>query len=583
VIRRALQLPYLVLVGTLLVVVLGVLSYLRLPADLLPVFKTPAVQIVTFYPGMPPEVMERDMTSRLERWTGQSVGIEHQEAKSMLGVSIVKDFFREDISFDTAMSQVTSYAVSDMFYLPPGTVPPMVMPFDPTASVPLCLVTVSSPTMTEKELYDVAYFELRNRLQSIRGVVAPAVYGGKLRRILAYVNREKLEARGLSLMSVVKALNEQSVFVPAGNMKAGITDYQIFANAMPKHVKELNDVPIAVRDGKVVFMRDVASVQDSSQIQSNVVRINGRRQVYIPIYRQPGANTIEIVDAIRAQLSQIRARLREMDAKAADIALEVVLDQSVYVRHSIRAIQIAGLLGALLAAIVILLFLRSWRTALIAIISLPLAVLATMVGLLATGQTLNSMTLGGLALTIGVLIDQAIVCVENIVRHRQAGEPAMTAALNGAREVAAPIVVSCLAFSAVFLPIVFLTGMAKFLFTPLAIAATFAVAASLVVAVIVVPVLSSRLLANGEFHGEADASTGISGMYGRLSISRSGRAGSSWRSPWRRPWRRRGPCLGPAPSCFRGSTPSSSRSTCACRRAHASRKPSGSSRASRRP
>ncbi|MBW3597093.1 MAG: efflux RND transporter permease subunit, partial [Planctomycetes bacterium] len=186
-IRGALKNPYAIVVAALVVVVLGITSYRQIPADLLPIFETPAVQIITFYPGMPPEVMERDITSRMERWTAQSVGIEHQEAKSMLGVSIVKDFFREDISMDSAMSQVTSYAMSDLYYLPPGTVPPMVMPFDPTASVPLALVTVSSPEMSEKELYDIAYFELRNRLQAIQGVIAPAVYGGKLRRILAYV------------------------------------------------------------------------------------------------------------------------------------------------------------------------------------------------------------------------------------------------------------------------------------------------------------------------------------------------------------------------------------------------------------
>jgi len=192
-IKTALRNPHLIIVLALAAVVVGVTSYRKLPADLLPIFETSAVQIVTFYPGMPPVVMERDIMSRLQRWTGQSVGISHQEAKAMLGVCIVKDFFREGISMDTAMSQVTSYAMSDMFYLPPGTIPPMVMPFDPTASVPLCLVSVSSPTMSEKELYDVAYFELRNRLQSIQGVIAPAVYGGKLRRILAYVDRTKLQ------------------------------------------------------------------------------------------------------------------------------------------------------------------------------------------------------------------------------------------------------------------------------------------------------------------------------------------------------------------------------------------------------
>lgn len=229
---------HLIVVLALVIVVLGVISYKTIPADLLPTFKTPAVQIVTFYPGMPPVVMERDITSRLERWTGQSVGIEHQEAKSMTGVSIVKDFFHENISLDTAMAQVTSYAVSDMFYLPPGTVPPMVMPFDPTASVPLCLVAASSPTMSEKELYDTAYFELRNRLQSIRGVVAPAVYGGKLRRILVYLDKEKLEARGLSPMDVVGALRKFNVFIPTGEAKFGDLNYQIIANAMVPRVTE---------------------------------------------------------------------------------------------------------------------------------------------------------------------------------------------------------------------------------------------------------------------------------------------------------------------------------------------------------
>ena len=497
-IRAAIRYPYIVLVGALLVLVLGAVSYRELPADLLPTFKTPAVQIVTFYPGMPPEVMERDITSRLERWTGQSVGIEHQEARSMLGVSIVKDFFREGIAFETAMSQVTSYAVSDMFYLPPGTVPPMVMPFDPTASVPLCLVSVSSPSMTEKELYDVAYFELRNRLQSIPGVIAPAVYGGKLRRILAYVDRNKLEARGLSPMDVVRALNKQSVFIPAGNMKAGETDYQIFANAMPAKVAELNDMPIATHNGSVVFMRDVASVQDSSQIQSNIVRINGRRQVYIPIYRQPGANTIEIVDAIQGQLRQIRERLREMDERAQDLALEVVLDQSVYVRDAIDGLQFAALLGAILAGLVVFLFLRTFRATAIIVVAIPLAILAATIGLFARGQTLNTLTLGGIALAIGILVDQSIVVVENIIRHRSLGKSKARAALDGTKEVAPSIVVSTLTFAAVFLPTIFLSGMAKYLFAPLAWAATFVIVASLIVAVTVVPSFCARFLEAGE-------------------------------------------------------------------------------------
>ena len=493
-IRFAVSNPYAVAVGALATVVLGVASFQRLPADLLPIFKTPAVQIVTFYPGMPPEVMERDIMSRLERWTGQSVGIERQEAKAMLGVCVVKDFFREGISLETAMSQVTSYAVSDMFYLPPGTIPPMVMPFDPTASVPLCLVSVSSPSMNEKELYDIAYFELRNRLQSIQGVIAPAVYGGKLRRILAYVDRMRLESRGLGPMDVVRALKRQSVFIPAGNLKAGNIDYQVFANSMPAAVEELNDMPIAVRDGTPVLVRDVAEVQDSSQIQTNVVRINGRRQVYIPIYRQPGANTIEIVRSIERNLERIQQRLKEMDPSALDLSIEVVLDQSVYVRNALRALQLEGFLGAGFASLVVLVFLRSLRSTVLILVTLPLAILAAVAGLYFWGATLNTMTIGGLALVVGILIDQSIVVVEAIARHVEQGRPPFEAALRGAKEVSVPVLVSTVTFCIVFFPVLFLSGMASYLFSPVAFAATLAMGSSLLFSLTLVPAFCARVL-----------------------------------------------------------------------------------------
>jgi len=504
-IRAALKNPYLVIVAVLGIIVLGVASYRKIPADLLPIFETPAVQIVTFYPGMPPEVMERDIMSRLERWTGQSVGIEHQEAKAMLGVSIVKDFFREGISLDTAMSQVTSYAVSDMFYLPPGTIPPMVMPFDPTASVPLCLVSVSSPEMNEKELYDIAYFELRNRLQAIQGVIAPAVYGGKLRRILAYVDREKLEARGLSLMDVQEALMQENVLIPAGNAKMGDVDFQIFTNALPDTVEKLNYTPIKMVDGAPVLMRDVGEVRDAGQIQSNIVRTNGSRQVYIPIYRQPGANTIEIVDSINDRLARILARLKEMnsdDPKMQSLVLSVVMDQSVGVRESIHGLQLAGGLGALLAGLVVVLFLRDWRLTLIISLAIPLSILVAIVGMFYTGDTINAMTLGGLALAVGILIDQSIVVLENIVRHARMGKTPIEAAADGTREVALPILVSVITFCLVFYPVVFLSGMARYLFTPLAIAVTFAAIGSYLVAIFFVPVAAAKLLAGRKLSGE---------------------------------------------------------------------------------
>src|SRR5213594_2890028 len=231
-VKAALKNPHAVIVLALAILVVGLTAIVKLPTDILPTFKTPAVQIVTFYPGMPAEVMEKDIMTRLERWTGQSNGIARQEAKAMIGVCVVKDFFREDIDPNTAMSQVTSLAMSDLFYLPPGTISPMVMPFDPTASIPLCLLAVSSETFDETKLYDVAYFDLRNRLQGISGVIAPAVYGGKLRRILAYVDPMELQARNLSPLDVVNGIQKFNTMVPTGNAKFGDYDVQVDAQGM---------------------------------------------------------------------------------------------------------------------------------------------------------------------------------------------------------------------------------------------------------------------------------------------------------------------------------------------------------------
>ncbi len=491
-IRVALRNVYLVLVVALLVVVIGVVALSGIPSDLLPVFDTPAVQIITFYPGMPAEVMERDIMSRLERWTGQSVGIEHQEAKAMLGVCVVKDFFREGISLDTAMSQVTSYAMSDMFYLPPGTIPPMVMPFDPTAMTPLCLVSVSSddPSMTEKDLYDIAYYQLRNRLQSIRGVIAPAVYGGKLRRILAYVDRDKLHSRGLDPLDVVDAIGKWNTLIPTGNAKLGDLDFQLSANGMVKEVEELDDVPIKFEDGRPIYLRDVGNVEDSSQIQTNIVRINGRRQVYIPIYRQPGENSLAIVQSIKDLLEPIQSRLTK------PVDLGVVFDQSTVIKSAINELSLAAIIGAVFAALVIVAFLRSFLPSVAVLVTVPLAVLGTFIGLSFSSQTINVMTLGGIALAVGVMVDQAVVIMENILRHLRAGKTPLEAAWDGAREVATPVLVSTLTFIAVFFPVVFLTGMAKFLFAPLAVTVIFAMIFSYFMAMLIIPAFSATFLKN---------------------------------------------------------------------------------------
>src|SRR5947208_8659468 len=261
-VKAALKNPHAVIVLALAILVVGLTAIVKLPTDILPTFKTPAVQIVTFYPGMPAEVMEKDIMTRLERWTGQSNGIARQEAKAMIGVCVVKDFFREDVDPNTAMSQVSSLAISDLFYLPPGTIPPMVMPFDPTATIPLALLSVSSPVMDEKQLYDVAYFSIRNQLSGITGVIAPAVYGGKLRRILVYLDPDRLRGYGLAPMDVVQTLRSLKVFIPLGNAKIGDLDYQINANGMVPRVEEINDFPVKIENGAPVFVRDVGAVKD---------------------------------------------------------------------------------------------------------------------------------------------------------------------------------------------------------------------------------------------------------------------------------------------------------------------------------
>ncbi|MGH7151708.1 MAG: efflux RND transporter permease subunit [Planctomycetota bacterium] len=493
-VRAALRNPYLVAVLALGLVVLGLVSLGRIPADLLPVFKTPAIQVVTFYPGMPAVVMERDIMSRLERWTGQSVGIAHQEGKAMTGVCVVKNFFREDIDPNTAMSQVTSLAMSDLFYLPPGTVPPMVMPFDPTASTPLCLLAVSSPTLPENRLYDLAYFEMRNQLQAIPGVIAPAVYGGVLRRILAYLDRDALEARGLSPMDVHRALRRENVLIPTGNAKLGDIDYLVLANGMPETVSELDDFPLKVEDGSPVLLRDVGVARDAQQIQTNVVRVNGRRQVYIPIYRQPGENTLRIVDEVKARADLILQRIRSFFPDAQDMRIDVVMDQTEFVRGSIRTLSNAAALGAVLVGAVVLLLIVNVRATAIALLALPLSFLAAFLGLFATGDSLNAMTLGGLSLAVGVLIDYACVVLDNVARHRREGLSPLEAASRGAGEVALPIAVSALTLLVVFLPVVFLTGIAKFLFTPLALAVTFATAAAYLVSLTVLPAACARFL-----------------------------------------------------------------------------------------
>jgi len=486
---------YLVIVMALLVAVIGIVALQKLPVDILPAYKSSAVQILTLYPGMPAEVMEKDLTSRLERWTGQASGVERQESKSMIGVSILKDYFRPEIDPNTALSQVTSLAMSDLYYLPPGTIPPMVMPFDPTASIPLALLAVSSDSLSEKELYDIAYFQLRNLLGSVQGIIAPAVFGGKLRRIYMYVYPDKLQAYHLSQTDVMQAVQQSNVMIPTGDVNIGNLNYSVNANGMLPQVEDFNRIVIKMGpNGAPVYLQDIGYAKDASAIQTNIVHINGKRQVYIPIYKRPGANTIAAIESVKGKLTDLKARLpRSMN-------LDVILDQSTYVRHAINGLVREGVTGLVLVSLALLFFLGSFRGALIAAISIPLSILFGFIGLYFTGDSINSMTLGGIALAIGLLVDDSIVVLENIDRHIRTGKTPALAAREGAAEVAMPVLVTTITVIVVFFPIVFLTGIAKYLFTPLAVVVSLAMIGSRIFSMTLVPIAAAALFKG---HGQA--------------------------------------------------------------------------------
>jgi multidrug efflux pump subunit AcrB len=419
----------------------------------------------------------------------------------MIGVSILKDYFRDDIDPNTAMSQVSALAIADLYYLPPGTIPPMTMLFDPTATLPTALVAASSDSMGEKDVYDLAYFNVRNMLSGTPGVIAPAVFGGKLRRIYVYLDRDKLQAHNLSLTDVQRAINKSNLMIPTGDANIGGLDYMINMESMVPKVEDFNNIPIKWEGDQPVLVRDVGNAEDTSAIQTNAVRISegpswqSKRQVYIPIYRRPGANTIRVVEGVKTGLPEFKNRLPFPAGKGPDdFNLKVVADQSVYVRENINSLLREGVFGAILASVMLLLFLGSVRSTIVIALTIPLSALVAIIGLYFTGQTLNAMTLGGLALVMGRLVDDAIVDVENTFRHLALGKPAKKAALESAMEIALPVLVSTITTVAVFFPVIFLYGMGKYLFAPLALSVAFAMFASYVLSRTVSPAYCAYFL-----------------------------------------------------------------------------------------
>ncbi|WP_010582821.1 efflux RND transporter permease subunit [Schlesneria paludicola] len=496
-IRASLRNPYAVTVGCLTVLVIGVLTLNRIPIDILPVFRSPAVQTLTFYGGMPAEGIEKDITNRMERWTGQASGVARQESRSMTGASIVRNFFQGDADPNGALTQVNSLALAAVPTMPPGTLPPVVLPYDPTSTTPVSIVALNSKTESEATLYDVGRYEVRSMIMSNPGAISPVVYGGRVRAVMLYLDRIRMAARGLAPVDVMNATDKFNIFLPTGTVKMGDSDYAVDSNSMIDFVERMGQMPLKAESGNVSYIRDVATPTDSSFVQTNIVRVDGRRQVYIPVFRQTGASTLTIVDTLKKSLDSMQSRLTR-----SGIELALVMDQSVYVRSSISALVQEGLLGAVLCSLVILLFLGQWRMTLIAILTLPLSVLGAVICLYATGNTINVMTLAGLALAIGPMVDSAIICLENTHRHLGQGVNSEEAAFLGASEVALPELVSTLCTFLVLAPLALMPGMGQFLFRPMAMAVAFAMISAYILSRTLVPAFSSLLLKPHAHHDE---------------------------------------------------------------------------------
>ena len=499
--------PYTIIVGALIVAILGVTAFTRMPVDVFPDLEIPAVVVATFYPGMPPLEIEADITTRFERFFTLGSGIEHMESRSLPGVSIIKVFFHPGTNLESAASQLSSLAMADLRHLPPGTLPPLVLQSG-ASSLPVTLVTVSGQGYDEKQLRDRAQYDIRNWIATIPGASVPPPFGGKYRQIMAYLDRDALQARGLTPMDVVTALNQSNLIIPAGDAKIGSTDYFVYTNSMIENPADVNDVPVKVGAGQApVFIKDVGHAEDAAQIQQNVVRINGQRSVYLPILKQGAANTLDIVNGVEALLPKIPL--------PQGMKLDAIFSQATYIREAIESLEREALSGAVLASLMILIFLGSFRSTFAIFLSIPLSILAGAFGLLMNGSTINIMTLGGFALAIGRLVDDSTVVLENINRHLAEGQEPREAARIGAEEVALPVLASTITTIIVFFPVMFLFGVARYLFGALALAVVLSMAASYVVSMTIIPLYCARFLTAEEAKAEETGHRGVLGAFMR--------------------------------------------------------------------
>ena len=488
----ALSRPYTFIVMALMLLIIGPLAILRTPTDIFPNINIPVVSVLWTFTGMPPQDMADRLTSVFERAVTTTVNdIEHIESSSLLGVSVTKLFFHPGVKIANALSEVTAIGQTLLKQMPPGTTPPQILSYN-ASSVPVLQLVLSSDTLPEQDLNDLGNNFIRTQLATVQGAALPFPYGGKLRQVQVDLNLKKMQTYGVSAQEVNNAINTQNLILPAGTEKIGLYEYYVTLNASPKSVDEMNNFPVKAIPGGVLYVRDVAHVRDGFPPQTNVVTVNGQRAVMMSVIKTGEASTLDIVNRVKALIPLLR------DMMPPALKLSVLGDQSIFVTAAIKGVIREGVIAACLTGLMILIFLGSWRSTFIITLSIPLSILASLAVLSALGETINIMTLGGLALAVGILVDDATVAIENINWNLEQGKDVDTAIMDGAKQIAIPALVSTISICIVFVPMFYLGGVAQYLFAPLAEAVIFAMLASYVLSRTLVATLAKYLLKRHE-------------------------------------------------------------------------------------
>ena len=500
IVRIALTKPYTFVVMALLLVLIGPLAALRTPTDIFPDIRIPIISVVWQYTGLPPEQMAGRISTPFQRALTTTVNdIEHIEANSYNGVGIIKIFFQSGVDIRTANAQVTAISQTLLKQMPPGATSPLILNYY-ASTVPILQLALSGEGLTEQNLFDLAVTSVRTPLVTIPGAAMPFPFGGKFRQIQIDLDSSAMQARGLSGQDVANALAAQNLILPVGTQKIGAFEYSIQLNNAPAKLEDLARLPVKSVNGAMVYMSDVAQVRDGSSPQTNIVHVDGSRSVLLQVLKNGAASTLAIVAGIKDKLVEIK------DALPDNLRIALIGDQSLFVSNAIAGVAHEGVIAAALTSVMILLFLGSWRSTLIIAISIPLAILGSLIALSAVGETLNIMTLGGLALAVGILVDDATVTIENINWHLEQGKDVETAIMDGAQQIVTPAFVSLLCICIVFVPMFFLEGVARYLFVPMAEAVMFAMIWSFILSRTLVPTLANYFLQPHTAHEEDSAS-----------------------------------------------------------------------------